>query len=170
MMLFAFLFFCNSIFAQPHCAEPRTRRPPKYTDCEQVIRLIEQKAMHTGDPLCTASRRYDADIRLPKSFNAAMFRNTCAVNLNMAEGREYSMDSLHLSDVAFVAQTILEECLTPRILAPATEGWMTTGRSGIINVTLQRSRPTFIRPSKTTDILEKDFDHKGRFCSSTTCD
>ena len=151
MLLLVFFVICRMVLAQPHCAKPPTRIPPKYFDCGQIIRLIEHKATYTEDEPVVASRRGGFDTQLPRSFNAAMTGNTCAVRLDMVEGREYAVDRFRFSDVAHAAQVILEECLAPRILAPATEGWMNIGRYRLINVTLEKSHSPSIQALNSSD-------------------
>ena len=137
VLLFQF-FICAVVIAQPHCTEPPPIHRPLYSDCEQVIRLVEDRATYTDDPLSIASRRRGAGIRLPRSFNAVMLGNTCAVGIDMIQGSEHAGDQIRLSGVAYAAQAVLEECLSPRIWSPATHGWI-IGKYGLVNVTLGRA-------------------------------
>lgn len=86
-----------------------------------------------------------------------MTGNTCQVYLDMVRRREYAGDRILLSDVAHAAQVILEECLTPRILAPAAEGWMNTRRHGLINVKIERAQPPFVRAKANTMFFDVAF-------------
>lgn len=152
MLLFLLFLIAPLIFAQPKCSEPPPKHPPIYSDCEQIIRLIEEKAIYTRDPLLIVSRTRRADIRLPIFYNAAVSGNTCAIGLDMVRGREDAAEVIRLSNVAYAAQSILEECLAPRLLAPATQGWMVTGRYAIVNVTLGRARVALVRPHNKTHV------------------
>lgn len=108
---------------------------------------IEDRATYTKDPHSMASKRRGAGIRLAKSFNAAMRGNTCAVGIDMIHSSEHVGDQIRLSGVAYVAQAVLKECLSPRIFSPATHGWMIIGRYGLVNVTFGRA-PLTVKPVK----------------------
>lgn len=153
MLPFLILLFLKLIVAQPHCIEPTPRNIPRYSDCEAVIRLIEDEVAYTGDPLLTASRRPGTGLHLPKSFDDLIEGNRCAVDLDLFPGTTRNSDTLYLSDVAYAAQQILEECLARRILSPPTEGWYIVGRRRSIRVKLGRAHFGFFRAANATDIL-----------------
>ena len=102
----------------------------------------------------TASRLHGFDMLLPTSFNSALTGNTCSVHLDMASGRETAVDTFYLSDVAFAAQLIMDECLTTRLLAPATTGWMSIGRFRIVNVTLAKLHVPLVPSGNRTDSVQ----------------
>ena len=121
-----------------NCADPSTQDPPKLSDCNQVISYIERQMAETGNPRFTASRHETSNIHLPNLFWDHLPASTCAVRLDMVTGREKGRDEIRLSDIAYAAQKIMDECLSPKSAPKATEGWMVAGRYGFVNITVER--------------------------------
>ncbi len=126
--------------APPTCVDPPTQDPPKLSDCEHVIRHIQRMLAETGNPLYTASRRTHSNVHCPILYWDHLPRSTCGVRLDMAEGREDATDDLRLSDVAYAANLIMRDCLTPGRRAVVTEGWMRAGKHDYVNVSVERLR------------------------------
>ena len=150
LLLYLFPFAHTADHA--NCAHPSTQEPPKLYDCKQVISDIERRMVETGNPLFTASRRGSSNIHLPNLFWDHLPGSSCAVRLDMVTGREKGTDELRLSDIAYTAQKIMDECLSPKPAPRATGGWMIAGRHGFVNITVER--------------LHWDFKGSGRFTGS----
>ncbi|KAL8717430.1 MAG: hypothetical protein Q9181_008329 [Wetmoreana brouardii] len=125
------------------CADPPPENPPKLSDCDHVISYLGRITRETGNPLYTASYREGSNIHLPNVFWDHLPKSTCGVKLDMVVGLEDASDALRLSDIAYAARTITDECLEkPGMLAAALEGralgWMIGGRNGFVNITVGR--------------------------------
>ena len=126
------------ISAQPTCADPPTEDPPKLIDCIHVISHIQRLVAETGNPLYTASRREGSNIHMPNLFWDHIPDSSCGVRLDMIDTKQEALDYMHLSDVAYAAQKIMEKCISPESAVRTSEGWMTAGRYGLVNVTVER--------------------------------
>ncbi|KAL8705520.1 MAG: hypothetical protein Q9225_008023 [Loekoesia sp. 1 TL-2023] len=126
--------------ASPTCADPPTENPPKLSDCDHVISHIQRQVAETGNPLYTASRRKASNIYVPIVYWDHLPESTCGVRLDMTTGKEDATDELRLSDIAYAAQFVMHDCLTPGNIAKLTEGWMRAGKNGFVNVTVEKLR------------------------------
>ncbi|KAL8698966.1 MAG: hypothetical protein Q9201_006280 [Fulgogasparrea decipioides] len=125
------------------CAHPPSDNPPKFVDCEHVISYVGRMTKETGNPLYTASYRESSNIHLPNVFWDHLPKSTCGVKLDMVIGLEEASDELRLSEIAYAARTITDQCLEKSsTLAAALEGrtvgWMRAGKNGFVNITVGR--------------------------------
>lgn len=123
---------------QPHCTNDPNEEAPKFSDCIDVISYVERQVSETGNRLFTASRRQGSNIHLPNLFWDHLPGSTCGVRLDMVIGREDSHDELRMSDIAFAGQKVMDACLSPGRQRRTTAGWMTAGKHGFVNITVEK--------------------------------
>lgn len=63
-------------------------------------------------------------MRMPNTWWDHVPHSTCAIHLDMIDGRENAYDELRLDDVLKTAEEVIEECLVPRAKDnwPGTDG------------------------------------------------
>ena len=104
---------------RPHCIIPAPPMLPKITDCLHIVRDIRLQNDEVHNRIFTVSRRRGSNIHLPNTWWDHVPHSTCAIHLDMADGRWDGHDELRLNDVLKTAEEVIEECLVPR----STDRW-----------------------------------------------
>ena len=109
-------FIAAAYGPKPHCRLPAPLQLPKITDCLHVVRDIRLQNEQVRHRIFTASRRRGSNLHLPNIWWDHVPHSTCAIHLDMVDGRLDASDLLSLEDVFRTAEEIIEECLVPRLV------------------------------------------------------